>query len=443
MKNRNEIIIRIPQTIHEQMLDDLRTPHAYAFERVGFLLTKSATIEPGVTLILGVSYIPVADGNYIDDNSVGAKINSTAIRVAMQASLDNKSGCFHVHLHDHSGKPGPSYTDEKDLPKVASSLANIAQHQANGYLILSSDSAYTSVLLPGEKMFYQATRFSVIGSPMLFELEARRAKKASKVYDRQSFLGPNSQFLFENVTVGIVGYGGGGSHIGLQLAHIGVLNQVVFDDDKTEDTNLNRLVGAWSSDVAESSPKTSIAERTIKKVIPNANIIKVGRWQEDTTKLQRCDIVVGCVDSYAERNQLEAQCRRYLIPYIDIGMDVHEVDEGKHSMSGQVILSMPGQPCMTCFGFLTEDKLKREAAKYGNVGGRPQVVWPNGVLASTAVGILVELITGWTHQSRSSAYLAYDGNLGTIEQHIRAKFIKEECPHYQAKDAGPPFFKQL
>lgn len=442
MKNKKEIIIRIPKSIHRQMLDDLRRPHDYAFERVGFLVTRSVNIESDVTLIIGVSYLPVADENYIHDDSVGAKINSTAIRIAMQTSLDNKSGCFHVHLHDHSGKPGPSYTDEKDLPKVASSLANIAQHQTNGYLILSSDSAYASVLLPAEKVFYQASRFSVIGSPMLFELEAKRAKKTSKVYDRQSFLGPNSQYLFENITVGIVGYGGGGSHIGLQLAHVGVVNQVIFDDDKTEDTNLNRLVGAWSSDVMESSPKTSIADRTIKKVIPHANVILAGRWQQDAAKLQRCDIVVGCVDSYLERNQLEAQCRRYLIPYIDIGMDIHEL-EGKLSMSGQVILSMPDQPCMTCFGFLTEDKLKREAAKYGNVGGRPQVVWPNGVLASTAVGILIELITAWTQQHRSSAYLAYDGNLGTIEQHVRARFIKEECQHYQIKDAGPPFFKQL
>lgn len=35
------ILIRIPQLIHGQMLDDLRRPHPYAEERVGFLHTTS------------------------------------------------------------------------------------------------------------------------------------------------------------------------------------------------------------------------------------------------------------------------------------------------------------------------------------------------------------------------------------------------------------------
>jgi hypothetical protein len=36
-----------------------------------------------------------------------------------------------------------------------------------------------------------------------------------------------------------------------------------------------------------------------------------------------------------------------------------------------------------------------EAEKYGAAGSRPQVVWPNGVLASTAVGLAVQLLTPW------------------------------------------------
>src|ERR1700730_12183464 len=39
--------------------------------------------------------------------------------------------------------------------------------------------------------------------------------------------------------------------------------------------------------------------------------------------LRRCDVIFGCVDSYRERDELERFMRRFLIPYIDIGMDVH------------------------------------------------------------------------------------------------------------------------
>jgi len=69
---------------------------------------------------------------------------------------------------------------------------------------------------------------------------------------------------------------------------------------------------------------------------------------------------------------------------------------------------------MRCFGFLTEERLSQEAARYGDVGPRPQVVWANGALASTAVGVAVDLLTDWTKALRTPVYLSYDGNRGTV-----------------------------
>ena len=177
--------------------------------------------------------------------------------------------------------------------------------------------------------------------------------------------------------------------------------------------------------------------------MPHAKVVSINsRWQECPDELQQCDIVIGCVDSYLEREQLEAECRRFLIPLIDIGMDVHGVDK-QFSMFGQIILSMPGGPCMRCMKFITDENLGKEAAKYGNVGGRPQVVWPNGVLASTAVGLLVDIITGWTGRNGSNIYLAYDGNNGTISDHIRINYLPPICTHYRIEDVGPPNFMPL
>ena len=65
---------------------------------------------------------------------------------------------------------------------------------------------------------------------------------------------------------------------------------------------------------------------------------------------------------------------------------------------GQVATSMPGAPCLRWLGLLSERELAEEAAQsggYAGFGPAPQVVWANGVLASTAVGIAVDLLTGW------------------------------------------------
>ena len=115
-------------------------------------------------------------------------------------------------------------------------------------------------------------------------------------------------------------------------------------------------------------------------------------------------------------------------------------------MSGLVILSMPGAPCMTCIGFLNNVTLAQEATKYGDAGVRPQVVWANGVLASTAVGIAADLLTGWTGNPRTSIYLEYDGNTGTVTPHKRMKFAPARCLHYPADEIeqiGDPVLREI
>ena len=183
----------------------------------------------------------------------------------------------------------------------------------------------------------------------------------------------------------------------------------------------------------------------ITGVDPDADVqVFPAHWQEHADVLRGCDVIMGCVDTFAARHELEVFARRWAIPYIDIGMDVRQVEDQPPRMAGQVILSMPGGPCMTCFGFLSPERLAEEAAKYGDTGGRPQVIWPNGVLASTAIGVLVDLITGWTRQRDRAIYYSYDGNAGTVTPHIRLQYLENrQCPHFHHADQGEPKFEPI
>lgn len=259
-------------------------------------------------------------------------------------------------------------------------------------------------------------------------------------FSRQSFLGEESQGVFERAVVGVSGLGGGGSHVVQQLAHLGFMNYRLYDPDVVEDSNLNRLVGASESDVVRRSLKIEVATRLIKGLRPGANVEAfASRWQDHPEPLRGCDLIFGCVDGFAERRELEACARRYLIPLIDIGMDIHRAGDEPPRMGGQVILSMPGGPCMFCLGFLNERVLSQEGERYGAAGARPQVVWPNGVLASTAVGLAVDLLTDWTHSLRDVVYLEYDGNHCTLKPHVRLRYLDGEgCTHYPPNRVGDP-----
>jgi len=259
---------------------------------------------------------------------------------------------------------------------------------------------------------------------------------------RQSFLGPESDQILGDCKLAIIGLGGGGSHIAQQSAHLGVSNFLLFDPDEVEESNLNRLIGATAQDVIAGTLKATVASRLIKGVNPDAVVEGIkGKWQEHHSLLRDCDIVFGCLDTYRDRYELEVAARRYLIPYIDLGMDVYEVDD-RFCVSGQVILSMPGHLCMRCLGFLREELLAKEAEEYGAAGGRPQVVWANGALASAAVGIFTQLFTPWHKAHTATVYLEYDGNAQTLTTSNRLAYMGgKQCPHFIGfRDLGDPFW---
>lgn len=262
-------------------------------------------------------------------------------------------------------------------------------------------------------------------------------------FQRQSFLGEHSEEIFLARCAGIVGLGGGGSHVVQQLAHIGIGAFVPADPDIVEETNLNRLVGAMATDVENATPKVDVATRLIRAVNPAANVIPIPlRWQEKPDSFRDCDVIFGCLDSYVERDELERMARRFLIPYIDIGMDVHKRGT-RYLISGQVAVSMPGGPCLWCMGLLTDDLLTREAERYGEAGDRPQVIWPNGILASTAVGLFIQLVTSW-HDERLPILMEYDGNIHSVLSSNKVAYLShKECHHYYNNDVGDPFFKTI
>src|SRR5260221_6233853 len=69
-------------------------------------------------------------------------------------------------------------------------------------------------------------------------------------FNRQILMfGEAGQEQIEKQIVGIAGSGGLGSQIGQSLAYLGVRNFGIIDDDRLDDTNMNREAGAFPPDV--------------------------------------------------------------------------------------------------------------------------------------------------------------------------------------------------
>lgn len=260
---------------------------------------------------------------------------------------------------------------------------------------------------------------------------------------RQSFLGDELESRQREERPAVVGLCGGGSHIGQQLAHIGFQQIMTFDFDWVEDSNRTRMIGSQPMDAVNSALKTDVVGRLIKSINPDCDNEKFScSWQEAAEHLRTATVIFGCVDKLSVRDELERFARRNLIPYIDIGMDVHKTERG-FSISGQVAISLPGEPCLHCMGVVTKGALELEHQRYGDAGGRPQVIWPNGVLASVAIGQYMDMILPWSDEPNDSLLKEYDGNRHELRESTKSRILRQNaCTHYpRGKDLGNPFFK--
>jgi molybdopterin/thiamine biosynthesis adenylyltransferase len=436
----SNVFVRIPEILLSEIKAQLRLPHPSAFERVGFCFGKSfQTINDDWIVVLN-TFHPVRDMHYLPAEDVGARISGDALTEAFQHAYSNRLSLFHIHLHDFGvGMPGFSTTDIKSGYEILDSFKDYVVNQVHGIIVLNGEMANCIVLPPRGIFPQKANQFSIVGKRLAISLPAKKVNPiVTDRYSRQKFLGHFSETLISSLRIGIIGLSGGGSHVVQQTAHIGFKKYTLADPEHVDDeSNLNRIVTATLQDAELKKSKFEVAERLIKGLHPDADV-QGGTvlWQECIEYLKSCDVIFGCVDTVLARRDLENFCRRYLIPFIDIGMGV-ETAFRPYSMFGQVQLSTPGYSCFTCNGFITEESLAKEANNYGQKTKRPQVVWPNGVLASTAVGVLMQMITNWTLVDNNPAYLSYDGNLNIINNHLNESHRPKCCKHFPIDETGP------
>jgi hypothetical protein len=158
--------LRITQELISTIRSDLRRPHPFAAERVGFAVGVTENAGAAHRLILLNAYTPVSEDHYLDDPSVGARISGAAIRNSMQLAMTENRCVFHVHMHDHRGRPSFSRVDLRDTPRIVQSLCAAQPLQAHGALLLSSDTVTAAVWLPGSDTASFPGKVIVVGEPM-------------------------------------------------------------------------------------------------------------------------------------------------------------------------------------------------------------------------------------------------------------------------------------
>lgn len=143
---------------------DLRRPHEFAHERVGFISAGLSESDEGL-LVLAQSYRPVADVDYMPGTGAGAMMSAAALRKALQWALSERVAIFNVHSHGGLGVPRFSPFDLRESAKFVPDFFKLAASRAHGALVLSRDAAYGKIWFNGKRIDF-ISRYTEVGAPL-------------------------------------------------------------------------------------------------------------------------------------------------------------------------------------------------------------------------------------------------------------------------------------
>jgi hypothetical protein len=161
-----KIIFKITQGLLISAMADLRRRHLFAAERVGFFICRPAAVPGGGLVILAGDFHSVADEDYLDDPAAGATMGPDAIRKALQLSYNQTASMFHVHIHEHKGKPRFSGVDKRETGLFVPDFWHVQPELPHGAIVLSKDSAYGMCWMPGGEKPIEITDFVSVGVPI-------------------------------------------------------------------------------------------------------------------------------------------------------------------------------------------------------------------------------------------------------------------------------------
>ena len=378
-------------------------------ERFAFALTNTISNDTGGP-VLEVVEVVLVDDRDIHHDLNGWYLADRALDCIHNHAVAVGHGLVEFHNH-HLGPPGFSHTDENALAPMVNYVLDLLDGTPYGAAVWAQGVVHADWWRPDGRGGVERNQFRTVTviDDHLRVLNARPV--TDKRFARQlPLLGPDAQAAIAAMRVAVVGAGGTGSQVALNLAYLGFRNVLVLDDDLVDTTNLNRMVTADHADIGD--PKTVVTRRRMRAIDPLIQVRALPGLTVtgDHAELHDVDLIVGCVDHDGPRHRLNQIAVATHTPYIDIATGVDDMREPA-TLGGRVALVVPDGPCLTCLDELDSAEITRWTKPpdqqaldrlhgYGTGTANPSVVYLNGLAVNAAFAELAAWLSGARRPAR-------------------------------------------
>jgi len=284
-----------------------------------------------------------------------------------------------VHSHPQGCAVSPSISDDDMDRYFAEEFERFGEGRPYASLIVARDVngelSFSGRVFDKGQWFNLTTSLTV--GKKLIRRQARKSwwceprtelNSQSEVLDRiAGLLGNSAPQLLRNAVVGIVGCSGTGSPAMNVLARASIGEIIAVDPGRFKISNHQRNHASRYTDLSSSPApyKTSLAERMIKEINPGTKVRGfVGDVLDDFVldELLRCDVILGCSDSNYARAALGDIASQYLIPVLDLAVQMRAEGGKLVEQLCEIAHYEPGAACPWCRNRVTATAIRYETS---------------------------------------------------------------------------------
>jgi len=401
-------------------------------ESAGILMGELAETPTGKIVVVK-RVVSIPEKAYSTRKVDQISIDPVAFNRLIRPAKDNNWCVITIHTHpktrDAWFSKADDYGDSRLMPSIHCQIPGLL----HGSMVVVRNGDVTARMFKPNGQLMEASLWR-IGNTVTTAVNV--SCKDESWFDRQQLaLGEAGQLKLRNLRIGIVGLGGIGSLISMQLAHLGVGQLVLIDGDVVEHSNVPRIIGA-NKDDAGRTYKVDVAARYINNLglSSPAEVYREYLSSEHEALVASCDVIVSCVDTHTPRALLNRYSYKYSAPLIDLGTVFRVGDTGKIvSDAGRVVIVGPGRPCLGCWGHIDSDAIRIESMSDKEIqqqvdGGyiegvnvtQPSVIGFNTHVAGAGVTEILRLVTGFAGSDTPPNRLAFSFQNGVVKRNSLA-----------------------
>ena len=279
-------------------------------------------------------------------------------RAILEARRQN-AGLVFMHSHPTPGWQGLSYLDEMAERIALAPPARATSRPLVG-MTVGSDGFWSARFWEsknGKPHRQWCEKVRLVG-PKSYKLQFNdqiiqpfpRREALKRTYDSW---GSSAQNDISRMRVGIVGLGSVGCIVAETMARIGVRQIALFDPDRVEEHNLDRLLYGTAKDIGKLKVDLAKTRMELSATAEGVAIKAISKSIKDRdafNEMLDCDIILSCVDRPVARDILNYVANAHLIPVIDCGVAIRknrkrDTLEGAHWRAHVIT---PYHQCLRC-----------------------------------------------------------------------------------------------